>query len=99
MPKADRHELRRDEKTGLPIFVIVNQIRKFCHNEIQEQTEDGNIIDLKIRPTQKFMDRLNEVVIDLIEESIGKAREDNRMELIATDVPLHLRRIDLEDQK
>ncbi len=87
MPKADRRELRLDEKTGLPIFIIVNQIKKFCHRNVQEQTEDGDIIDVKMHPTQKFMDKLNEVVIDLIEESIGSARENNRVELTPADVP------------
>jgi len=87
MPKADRHELRRDEKTGLPIFIIVNQIKKFCHNEVQEQTEEGDILDLKLRPTQKFMDRINKVVMDLIEESIANARQKDRMDLLPDDVP------------
>lgn len=87
MPKADRLALRRDEETGLPIFIIVNQIKKFCHHHIREQTEDGDIVDLKIRPTQKFMARLNEVVIDLIYESINSARDDDRMELMVEDVP------------
>ena len=87
MSKADKHVLRRDGESGLPIFIIVNQIKKFCHHHIQEQTGNGDIVDLKIHPTQKFMDRLNEAVIELLEESIGKAHGDNRMELIAEDVP------------
>ncbi len=87
MPKADKHALRRDEETGLPIFIIVNQIKKFCHHHVQEQTENGDIVDLKIRPTQKFMARLNEVVIDLIEESISNARKVDRMDLMVEDVP------------
>jgi len=87
MPKADRKALRRDEETGLPIFIIVNQIKKFCHTEIEEQTAEGDIIHVKMRPSQKFMSRLNEVVIDLIEESIGNARQEDRLDLMPADVP------------
>lgn len=87
MEKSDKHELRRDEETGLPIFIIVNQIKKFCHHHIQEQTEDGDIISVKLRPTQKFMAQLNERVIELLEESINHARNADRMDLMVEDVP------------
>lgn len=80
-------KLRVDEESGLPILVITNQLQLYCHHEVEEANEDGEVVNIKIRPTQKFIDELNVRVNELLEESIKNARAAGRKEIQAEDVP------------
>jgi len=79
-------KLRLDEESGLPILVITNQLQLYCHNEVEEHTEEG-VVPIKIRPTAKFIDELNKRVCELLDESIQNARNAGRKEIQADDVP------------
>lgn len=87
MSDANGKEIRRDKETGLPIFLVEYNVKKFCHREITEQTEDGDVVDVKMRPTTQFLQKLNERIFDLLELSIQNAREDDRTNLMINDVP------------
>jgi hypothetical protein len=86
MQNGVRGELRRNEY-GEPVFVIVNQIKIYCHKEIEEQTEDGDIVHVKMRPTQPFLDAFNTQVADLLDEAIRNTRERGSTNMTIEDVP------------
>lgn len=77
--------LRVDEK-GDPILIIHNQIKLVCHHKLTEQTEDGDMVDIKMYPTQKFFAALNEQVIYLLEQSISNAMNEGRTKIMEKDV-------------
>jgi len=83
-------KLRMDEKSGLPILVITNQLQLWCHNKVEEILDGGIVETVKIRPTQKFIDELNKRTFELLQESINNAREDGRREIQAQDVPVFM---------
>jgi hypothetical protein len=78
--------LRIDKESGHPILVIVNQLQLYCHHQVEEETEEGTV-QLKMRPTSKFINRLNERVLEVLDESIQNARKESRTELREDDVP------------
>jgi len=80
--------LRKDEN-GDAIIVITNQLQLYCHNEVEEHTEDG-VQNIKIRPTAKFISELNKRVLELLDESIQNARKAGRKEVQAEDVPVFM---------
>ena len=79
----------RLDKEGLPILVIVNQLQLYCHNEVEEESEDG-VQPIKVRPTAKFIDELNKRVLELLDESIQNARNAGRTEIQDVDVPVFI---------
>lgn len=81
--------LRIDKETGLPVLVIVNQLQLYCHHEVQEET-DLDVTQVKMRPSMKFINELNKRVLELLDESIKNAREEDRTDLIAEDVPVFI---------
>lgn len=83
-------KLRVDEESGLPILVITNQLQLYCHNEVEEENDEGVVEPIKIRPTQKFINELNVRVNELLEESIKNARAAGRREIQAEDVPVFI---------
>ena len=85
-PISKKYILRIDKETGDPILVITNQVKLFCHKEVSEQTEDGDIVELKMRPTVQFLQKFNERVLDLLTECIQHARLEDRTELMPQDV-------------
>ena len=76
----------RKDKEGTPILVITNQLQLYCHHEVEEETEEG-IVFIKVRPSAKFIDELNDRVLELLDESIKNARSEGRTELRKDDVP------------
>lgn len=88
MSSEAKKRFRVDKETGLPIFVIENSIKNFCHQNVSEQTDDGDVIEVKMRPTMPFFQKLNAHIVRLVEESIMNAREDDRTNLKPEDVPL-----------
>lgn len=79
--------LRIDEESGLPILIITNQLQLYCHHKVEEEDEDGEMVTVKIRPTAKFINELNKRVFELLDEAIKNARQDERREIQAQDVP------------
>ena len=85
MKDGDKDTVRVFEETDSPVFIVTFNIQKFCHR-LEEQTEDDDVVKVKIRPTKPFLVALNERVFDLLEESIHKARSEGRTNLMAQDV-------------
>lgn len=72
---------------GQPIMIIVNQFQLYCHNEVFEEDDIGEEIQIKIRPTSKYLAKFNDLVLDILHDSIQAARNEGRIELSATDIP------------
>lgn len=96
MENGDKEVIRTFKETGSPVFIVTFNIQKFCH-QLEEQTEDDDVVSLKLRPTKPFLVELNERVFDLIEESINKARAEGRTNLMAQDVRPSLNGHEKED--
>jgi len=91
MPTEEQRKKRQRIRLGpdnLPIFIIEDQIKKFCHREIKVQTEDGDVEIIKMRTTGLFLQELNSRVFDLVNQCIQNAFGDNeRTNLVETDIP------------
>ena len=84
----DKLSLRqRAELQGLPTLVVVNNLRKFCHERVDDQTEDGDVYSVKMRATEPFLDKFNEIVYDLLVASIQTARQEDRTTMKPEDIP------------
>jgi hypothetical protein len=77
----------RYDENGVPLLVITYQIKKFCHQAIQEETSEGEAVDVKMRATQPFLNELNKTVYSILLECLTNARREGRTNLAAADVP------------
>jgi hypothetical protein len=78
--------LRMDEN-GYPMLVITSNLKRFCHEMVDDQTEDGDVYEVKMRPTTPFLSKFNETIFQLLIASIQSARSDNRTNMAPEDIP------------
>jgi hypothetical protein len=68
--------------------VTVNQIQLYCHQKFYELDEDGEEVHVKVQPSAKFIARLNDLVIELVDAATQSARDEGRLKLTEEDLPV-----------
>ena len=81
-----RKDVIRCDEEGTPLFLSIHNIRKFCHFGVDETTEDGDVLLVKVRPTKAWLDKLNSSIYELVHDSIVAARLDDRTEIMEDDL-------------
>ena len=76
----------RYTESGIPLLVITYQIKKFCRQALSEETDAG-VVDVAVQATKPFLNELNQLVYDVLLESLGNARKNGRARLLAEDMP------------
>lgn len=91
MPTQEQREKRkriREGSDGLPVFVIEDQVKKYCHRCVDFQNEEGEVEAVTMRTTSAFLLELNRRVNELVVDSIESAlTDDGRTNLTEGDVP------------
>ena len=76
----------RFDENGVPSLIITHQIRKFCHQELAEQTKDGDVVEIKLHASHPFLEAFNKMVYERLLDAIDQCRKDGRTRLTAEDV-------------
>ena len=83
---AKKRPLRLDENDN-PMLVVTSNLKLFCHENVDDQSEEGDVFTVKMRATGPFLSEFNARVFSLLQSSIQSARMEDRTTLLPEDVP------------